>query len=110
LTETAFPDDTFDGIVAALILDNVSREEMLTGVNLMRECLVEEGYLFALFNPIDTREAIDAQIECENPTAGITQIKYTNSEIISAFRGFEILKQETYEAEMRAFFLRKSGK
>lgn len=109
LTETAFPGERFDGVVAALILDNVSREEMLIGVNLIRECLVDKGYLFALFNPIDTREAMEAEFECENPTAGITQMNYTNSEIISAFRGFEVLRQETYEAQMRAFFLRKSG-
>lgn len=108
LTETAFPNEKFDGIVAALILDNVSREEMVIGVNLIRECLVDEGYLFALFNPIDTREAMDDQIECENPTAGITQVNYTNSEIISSLIGFEVLRQETYEAQMRAFFLRKS--
>jgi cyclopropane fatty-acyl-phospholipid synthase-like methyltransferase len=109
LTETAFPGERFDGVVAALILDNVSREEMLIGVKLIRECLVDKGYLFALFNPIDTREAIEDRIECENPTAGITQMNYTNSEIISAFRGFEVLRQATYEAQMRAFFLRKSG-
>jgi cyclopropane fatty-acyl-phospholipid synthase-like methyltransferase len=109
LTETAFPGERFEGVVAALILDNVSREEMLIGVKLIRECLVGKGYLFALFNPIDTREARDAQFECENPTAGITQMNSTNSEIISALLGFEVLRQGTYEAQMRAFFLRKSG-
>ncbi len=109
LTESAFPDERFEAIVAALILDNVSREEMLIGIDLIRECLVDEGYLFALFNPIDTRGEINAQIKCENPTAGITQMNYTNSEIISAFLGFEVLRQETYEAQMRGLFLRKSG-
>lgn len=82
---------------------------MLTGISLIRECLVDNGYLFALFNPLHTREEMGAQIECENPTAGITQVNYTNSEIVSAFLGFEVLRQETYEAQMRAFFLRKSG-
>jgi cyclopropane fatty-acyl-phospholipid synthase-like methyltransferase len=110
LTETAFPGEKFQGVVAALVLDNVSREEMLTGISWMRESLVDEGYLFALFNPVMTKEIIDAQIKDENPTAGITQINYTDSEIISVFKGFEILKREIYEAEMRGFWLRKLRK
>lgn len=109
LTEPAFPDEKFQGIVAALILDNVSREEMLIAINLIRESLVEEGYVFALFNPVMAEEMINAQIECENPTAGITQINYTDCEIISAFAGFDALDQKIYEAGMRGFELKKQA-
>lgn len=80
---------------------------MQTGINLIRESLIDEGYLFALFNPIMTKEMIKAQINGENPTAGVTRINYTDSEIISAFGGFEVFKRETYEAEVRGFWLKK---
>lgn len=89
LTELAYPGEKFQSVVAALVLDNVSRTEMLAGINQMRESLVDDGYLFALFNPMTTKETIEAERECVNPTSGITRIDYTDSEIISAFNGFE---------------------
>ena len=107
LTESAFPGEKFQGVVAALILDNVPRKEMLTGINRTSKSLIDEGILFALFNPLMTKEMIKAQIDNENPTAEVTRINYTDSEIISAFAGFEVLKRETYEAEMRGFWLKK---
>lgn len=107
LTAAPFMGEKFQGVVAALILDNVSREEMRTGIRLICESLVDEGYVFALFNPFMTEEMKSAQIECENPTAGITQISYTDGEIISAFAGFEVLRKESFEAGMRGFFLKR---
>ncbi len=106
LTEPAYPHEKFQGVVAALILDNVSPGEMLTGIEQIRESLDDDGCLFALFNPVRTDEVTETQIECENPTAGITQINYTDEEITSTFSGFNVLDIQTFEAQMRGFFLK----
>jgi SAM-dependent methyltransferase len=105
LTETAFRGEKFQGVVAALILDNVSRQEMLTGIERIRESLIDGGHVFALFNPL-TREELSPEPEGEDhPLTGITQMKYEDDEIIRSFAGFDLLSRGTFESGMRAFSL-----
>jgi hypothetical protein len=93
--------------VAALTLDNVSRQEMLIGIERIRESLIDGGYVFALCNPVVTEEPSPGPEGAENPLAGITHVKYEDDEIIGAFSGFDLLGRGMFEVGMRAFLLRK---
>lgn len=107
LTETPFPGEKFQGVVAALILDNVSRQEMLTGIERIRESLIDGGYVYALFNPMSAEDSSPSPEGADNPLAGITHVEYEDDEIVRSFSGFDLLGRGTFEAHMRAFYLRK---
>ena len=107
ITETPFPGEHFDGALAALVLDNISRDEMRSAVSLIRESLVEGGCFFALFNPIMTGEEEEKEAESGNPTAGITSVRYTNDELMNNFPGFQVIRTELYELGTRGYFLIK---
>lgn len=107
ITAVPFPGEKFGGIVAALILDCVSPDEMVTGISTIRDSLTDGGYCFALFNPNRSEEQFAMEIADENPTFGVTQVGYTDAEIIAAFSDFEFLGQDVFEAEMRGFYFRK---
>ncbi len=109
LTEAALPGEKFEGVVAALILDNVSRQETLIGIEQIRESLIDGGYVFTLFNPEVTEDPAPGPDGEDHPLAGITHVEYEDDEILRSFAGFELLGRETFELGMRAFFLRKQS-
>lgn len=102
LTEVAFPGRRFDAVVAALVLDLVSTEECVAGLEVVRASLTPGGRLFAVFNPVSSPVDADSS---DNPTAGITQVTYTDAEVESllAEAGLEIEDRRDFEARTRGF-------
>lgn len=103
-----FADAAFDGIVASLILDNISHAEMLRTIEIQRKCLRPNGLMFALFNPFMTKEQIEEIMRTtDNPTKDITSITYTDDELKSSFDGFTVIDFKKYEHGLRGIFLKK---
>lgn len=102
VTQEAFPGEAFDAAVAALVLDNVEREEMRQAIGRMFAALRPDGLAFCLFNPVVSC----ADDGASNPTAGLTRVVYTDTELVAAFAGFEILDRRVYEAGTRGMYLR----
>jgi hypothetical protein len=102
-----FPGEHFDGAIAALVLDNTSREEMRSAISLIWASLVEGGCFFALFNPVMTEDEERKEAESGNPTAGFTSVSYTDEELMNSFPGFLIICTQTFELGTRGYFLIK---
>ena len=107
ITELPFPGEQFDAVIAALVLDNVSRSEMKTAIGHMRASLREEGMAFCLFNPVGTRDERTEGGESTNPTSGVTHVVYDDDELRAAFAGFTILDFRRYEMGTRGLFLQR---
>jgi len=104
VTDEAFPGERFDAVVAALVLDNMTRAAMRDATARMRTSLRPGGVAFCLFNPVAM--CADSADE-DNPTAGLTHIVYTDHELTSAFTGFDVLRRGVYEAGTRGLYLRR---
>jgi cyclopropane fatty-acyl-phospholipid synthase-like methyltransferase len=107
ITAPTFPGGRFDGAVAALVFDNVAREEMYVAITLIRSSLIEGGGLFALFNPLMTEEEKRKEADSDNPTAGITNVSYTDDELLESFPGFQIVAFKKFERGTRGLCLVK---
>ncbi len=112
ITSDPFPNIKFDAVVAAMILENVAREEMNQAISLLRTKLNPKGVLFALFNPCLTEKQKEELLKASNnPTKGITSVTYTDEEIRESFPGFDLLAFKKYPLqglEFRGIALRKS--
>lgn len=107
-TEIPFPERRFDAVVAALVLDLMSTEEFEVALDVIDASLARVGWLFAVFNPL-TCSTEDSFRE-GNPTAGITQISYTDShlEAIVGDAGFEVVDRAEFELDTRGLLLRRT--
>lgn len=106
VTEEAFAGETFDAVVAALVLDNVTRAEMSAAIVRMRSALRPGGVAFCLFNPV----VVCAGAGEENPTAGITRVVYSDAELVAALAGFDVLGLRVYEAGTRGVYLQRDDR
>lgn len=102
-TEVAFPGERFDAAVAALVLDNLPREELPVALARMGEAVRPGGLAFFLFNPI----AICADNAEDNPTAGITQVRYSDDELRRLLSEWDVDRTARYEAGTRGWFMRR---
>jgi ubiquinone/menaquinone biosynthesis C-methylase UbiE len=107
ITEMPFPGERFDAVVAALVLDNVTRGEMAFGIDVMRRSLRPDGVAFCLFNPLVTCDS--AADGTDNPTAGVTRVVYDDAELRAAFAEFSVIDTREYEMRTRGLFLRRCG-
>lgn len=96
------PERQFDAVVAALVLDLVSPAEFAAALEVVRDSLRAAGHLFAVFNPAERPTGTETE---GNPTAGITQINYSDDQIRDrlAAAGFLLLRRENSELETRGF-------
>jgi hypothetical protein len=85
ITDNAFPGEFFDAVVAALVLDNVTREEMSAAVLRIRAALTPSGVSFCLFDP-DLSCAHEDRGPESNSTTGITRVVYTDEKLRTAVR------------------------
>ncbi len=107
VTGHPFPERHFDAVVAALALDLVSPGELAAALEMVRASLRQAGHLFAVFNPAQRPTEGDAE---GNPTAGITQINYSDDELRDhlAAAGFMLLRRESFELEARGFLWQRA--
>lgn len=95
LTANPFKNEKFDAALAALILDNVTKEEMSEAICELKSVVKDNGVVFALFNPFLTPEQLE-RMSKNNPTKDATSVIYTDEELRNAFQNFEILEFKTY--------------
>jgi ubiquinone/menaquinone biosynthesis C-methylase UbiE len=103
VTEEAFPGESFDAVVAALVLDNITQGEMAVAIERMRSALRPGGVAFCLFNPV----VVCAESGEANPTEGITRVVYRDAELVEALAGFDVLGMRVYEAGTRGVYLQR---
>ena len=106
ITERAFPDRHFDAVVASLVFDLVSPDELGVALDVCREALGSTGHLFAVFNPRD----MPAESK-DNPTASATVIQYSDTEIEEIFgsAGFHLLRWTVLDQGTRGYLWRAAG-
>jgi len=108
VAEKKFEDESFDGIIASLILDNISKEEMIKTLEVQKRQLRKQGVMFALFNPFMTKVQLDEIMRAtNNPTKDITSVMYTDDELKAGFEGFSLVNFKKYEHGLRGLFLKK---
>ncbi len=107
ITGNPFPNEKFDGLLAAKVLDNISKDELEIATANIIESLKDGGLLFCLFNPYMTPEEIKKIEENNNPTKGITLTVYTDVELRNLFPRFKLLDFKKYEYGFRGLFLEK---
>ena len=107
ITGNPFPHEKFDGVVAAKVLDNISKDELEIAIAKIFNCLKDGGLLFCLFNPYMTPEEIKEKEKSDNPTKGITLTIYTDVELRNLFPRFKLLDFKVYEYGFRGLFLKK---
>lgn len=81
----------FDGVLAALILDGLSRADCLRAVQGVNEVVQMGGRGFFVFNPLLTPSEL-AAISDENPTKGCMHVAYADDELISCLTGWSITR------------------
>jgi SAM-dependent methyltransferase len=106
LTERAFPNRRFDAVVAALVLDLVSREELGVALERIGESLEPGGHLFAVFNPSELPDDAGG-----NPTAGVTLVRYSDAEIEEKVEraGFRLVRRWVLDQGTRGYLWRRDG-
>ncbi len=107
ITQIPFPGEEFDAVVAAMVLDNLSREEMKLAIRCIDSSLKAGGVVFALFNPKLSEDELEKLSRTDNPTKGVTLILYDDDELREAFVGFEVMDLRRYEMGTRGLYLRK---
>lgn len=107
ITGNPFPREKFDGVIAAKVLDNISKDELEIAIAKIFKCLKDKGLLFCLFNPYMTPEEIKEKEKSDNPTKGITLTIYTDVELRNLFPRFKLLDFKVYEYGFRGLFLKK---
>lgn len=100
ITKFPFPDQCFDGFLAAMVLHNLSVKEVHAALDVTFEYLAKDGVFYALMNPRNPKQS-------ENPTKNITCVDYTDEEIKNLFPMYKILHFKTYNDGTRAVFLKK---
>lgn len=100
ITDRAYPNRHFDAVVAALVFDLVSPEELGVALEVCGEALGSAGHLFAVFNPRDMPAGSN-----DNPTASATLIRYSDADIEEVFgsAGYHPLRYAVLDQGTRGF-------
>ena len=109
LTDHPFQNQSFDGILAAKILDNISSEELEVVKEQINTGLSPNGILYALFNPYMTPNQITALKKSDNPTKGVTSINFKDGELKKLFPELQLLEFRHYEHGFRGLVWQKSS-
>ncbi|NIR49275.1 class I SAM-dependent methyltransferase, partial [candidate division KSB1 bacterium] len=108
LTKVAYPNEQFDAVLAAKVLENVSRDEAEIAIEHISGSLKDGGVVYALFNPHLSEAQIEELMQSDNPTKNITHTIYTDEELKKLFPDFEMMKFKHYDdVGFRGLFLKK---
>ena len=81
----------FDGVLAALVLDNLSRADCVKSVRSLRSVVQVGGRGFFLFNPALTAAEL-AAIPDDNPTKGCMHVAYKDHELPGCLAGWSVTR------------------
>jgi ubiquinone/menaquinone biosynthesis C-methylase UbiE len=107
VTALPFADSSFDGVVAVLILDNLSRSHGRSAVRDLERVCRQGAPAFVVLNPwpMPRPEATEG-----NPTAGCTRHDYSDDEALSwLLSGWHAVRWGRVEHQLRAFRMRLGG-
>ena len=107
LSRDPFPKQKFDAILAAMVFHNVVKNELDICLEIIDKKLEDGAILYILNNPFFTAEMEAEYADSSNPTKEITQINYTDEELIDLFNRYRLLDFKTYEDGTRGLFLQK---
>lgn len=104
ITHLPFPSGTFDGFVAALILDNVAEAEGRLAVREVGRVVRSGSPGFVMLNPWPMPESAD---DAENPTRGCTRRDYRDHEAVGILLSeWQVLSWARGEHGFRLFRVR----
>jgi ubiquinone/menaquinone biosynthesis C-methylase UbiE len=98
-TELPFPPATFDGVLAALILDNLSRDDLARTMTAVGRATRARARGFFVFNPLVT-ESGDPAAE-DNPTRGCMHVAYRDDELPSLLAGWTVTGRQASDEGFR---------
>ena len=97
--ELPFPPSTFDGVLAALLLDNLSRDDLARTMVEVGRTARAGARGFFVFNPFVT-EPPDAPAS-DNPTSGCKHVAYGDDELPSCLPGWTVTGRQTSDEGFR---------
>lgn len=86
-----FRDGSFDGVLAALVLDNLSRTDCRRAVQNLNAVVRVGGRGFFVFNPAATPADVEV-IPKDNPTKGCMRVAYRNHELAILLAGWSVTR------------------
>lgn len=87
-TALPFHEGTFDGVLAALILDNLSREDCVRAVRELSAVTRAGGRGYFVFSPVLTPGELAGA--SDNPTKGCTHVVYEDDELAACLPGWTV--------------------
>jgi ubiquinone/menaquinone biosynthesis C-methylase UbiE len=90
-TALPFRGPCFDGVLAALILDNLSRTDCARAVRALNSVAQVGARGFFVFNPVLTSAEI-AAIPDDNPTKSCMHVAYADHELASCLAGWSVTR------------------
>jgi SAM-dependent methyltransferase len=95
-----FHRDTFDGVLAALLLDNLSREDLGSAVREINYSTRPGARGFFVFNPYLT-EADLASVSDQNPTKDCKHVAYEDDELSACLPGWALTRTKVSAERFR---------
>ena len=89
--ELPFRGGGFDGLLAAVVLDNLSREDRARSVRAFNAVLEPGARGFFVFNPVLSRDELEA-VPDSNPTRGCMHVDYGDEELAGCLPGWSVTR------------------
>jgi SAM-dependent methyltransferase len=86
-----FREASFDAILGALLLDNLSRADMRIALAEIEWVATRDAWAFFVFNPALDARQIAAPAGSNNPTSECMHVIYTDEEVGEALTGWRVL-------------------
>jgi ubiquinone/menaquinone biosynthesis C-methylase UbiE len=99
-TRLPFRGRPFDGVLAALVLDNLSRADCVGAVRALNALLRPSGRGFFVFSPVLTQAELEA-IPDDNPTKGCGHVVYEDAELTTCLPGWSITRLGSTQERLR---------
>ncbi|WP_191859519.1 class I SAM-dependent methyltransferase [Hanstruepera ponticola] len=107
LVNHSFKKESFDGVVASKILDNISRFKLSEVSQQIESNLNDGGILFCVFNPYLNETDREKLMKSDNPTKGITHTVYKDEELEKIFPELNLLEFRIFEHGFRGLIWQK---
>ncbi len=104
-----FPAAAFDAVVAALLLDNLDREDAARVKQQVDRTVSPGGKGFFVFNPMLQPDELALQNESENPTKDCMHVAFSDDEIEKLLSGWRIDKTAVSREGFRVFEATRTG-